>query len=208
MQPSVWNDFLQFVDNDKEKYHHINLSILRQSDVSVSDKDVITIHCHNQGVKIYLTNRAPFISAALTEFNGKTYVIDVVFDVAKQKKGKQEAPLLEFKPSIGDVFAKAGLNPKYSFNNFAVSTSNQVAYAASQAVSQSPGTAYNPLFLYGGVGVGKTHLAQAIVRYILEKTQRKKRSFVLATSLQMSLSSRLEKKAAPNSETSTESFLY
>jgi chromosomal replication initiator protein len=95
----------------------------------------------------------------------------------KQKRTKQEAPLLEFKPSVSDAFTKAGLNPKYAFENFAVSSSNQVAYAAAQAVSQSPGTAYNPLFLYGGVGVGKTHLAQAIVRYILEKDSEKKAFF-------------------------------
>ncbi len=57
---------------------------------------------------------------------------------------------------------KAGLRPDYSFETFAVSTTNEMAHAAASAVSQNPGTAYNPLFLYGGVGVGKTHLMHAI----------------------------------------------
>lgn len=64
---------------------------------------------------------------------------------------------------------KAGLREDYTFDTFAVSTSNEMAHAAAVAVSQNPGKAYNPLFLYGGVGVGKTHLMQAIGNNILRK---------------------------------------
>src|SRR5690606_16471910 len=54
------------------------------------------------------------------------------------------------------------LNPRYVFDNFIVGSSNELAYTACQAVSKMPGTKYNPLFIYGGVGLGKTHLIQAV----------------------------------------------
>jgi chromosomal replication initiator protein len=57
---------------------------------------------------------------------------------------------------------RQGINERYTFDNFVVGGSNELAFAACQAISQQPGTKYNPLFLYGGVGIGKTHLMQAV----------------------------------------------
>lgn len=73
-------------------------------------------------------------------------------------------------------FAKKRVNlrPDFTFENFCVSSSNEVAYAAATAVARSPGDTYNPLFLYGGVGVGKTHLMQAIAHRIIEKNPKTK----------------------------------
>ena len=79
-------------------------------------------------------------------------------------------PIQQFQEQIfHNALHKAGLREDYTFETFAVSTSNEMAHAGAMAVSQNPGKAYNPLFLYGGVGVGKTHLMQAIGNNILRK---------------------------------------
>ena len=71
----------------------------------------------------------------------------------------------EKKYSIADFY----LNPKYTFDSFVIGESNRFAYAACQAVADKPGMSYNPLFIYGGVGLGKTHLVHAIGQQILQK---------------------------------------
>lgn len=66
--------------------------------------------------------------------------------------------------------ARGNLNPRYTFDNFIVGSSNDLAYSASQAVAANPGVKYNPIYFYGGVGLGKTHLMQAIGNEILKNT--------------------------------------
>ena len=77
------------------------------------------------------------------------------------------------KKKTKSIAEKAGLNPKYTFDTFVVGGNNNFAHAASLAVAESPGEVYNPLFLYGGVGLGKTHLMHSIAHFILTDNPKK-----------------------------------
>ncbi len=79
-----------------------------------------------------------------------------------------DLPLFETKP-VNDGWKTARLKPESTFDSYAVGGSNQMAYAAATAVAKRPGSAYNPLFIYGGVGVGKTHLMMAIGHTLLSR---------------------------------------
>lgn len=79
-----------------------------------------------------------------------------------------QAPSLSLSTSTGGASGTGNLNPRYTFDNFIVGSSNDLAYTASQAVAANPGVKYNPLYLYGGVGLGKTHLMQAVGNEIMK----------------------------------------
>jgi chromosomal replication initiator protein len=88
----------------------------------------------------------------------------------------------------------SNLNPRYTFETFVVGSSNDFAHAACQAVAKSPGTKYNPLFIYGGVGLGKTHLMQAVGNEILRRDPRKRIEYVTIEGFTMSLLIRFQRK--------------
>jgi len=99
---------------------------------------------------------------------------EVIPEKEKEKEGAKE--------NKSRLFASFNLNPRYTFDSFVVGNSNRFAHAASLAVAQNPGKTYNPLFLYGGVGLGKTHLMHAIGHFVKSLKQEKK--VVYATSEQ------------------------
>ena len=80
--------------------------------------------------------------------------------------------------SLNSLIIKAGLNPKYTFETFVVGDNNNFAHAASLAVAESPGDTYNALFIYGGAGLGKTHLMHSIAHYIIEHNENSKVLYV------------------------------
>lgn len=168
---SIWNGFLVDLENNKGQVPVLYSILKHVKPVELKD-DKIILACENQGAKIFLEQRKGQVEGVLFQHLKKRVSVD--FIMAPPHAKKVESPLLSFEPTVEDLFTRAGLNKKYGFDNFAVSGTNQVAYAAAQAVVNNPGSAYNPLFLHGGVGVGKTHLAQAIAKKILEKDRDKK----------------------------------
>ncbi|MBI5465258.1 chromosomal replication initiator protein DnaA [Candidatus Gottesmanbacteria bacterium] len=134
------------------------------------ENEVATIGCPNPLIqKMIETRYYSLLKNILDKHTSSNN--SLLFTIKKLEETKKEAgPLFEERESLPEAAHRAHLRPDFTFENFAVSSSNQVAYAAAQAVVKNPGSAYNPLFLYGGVGVGKTHLMQAIGQAILKKS--------------------------------------
>lgn len=139
------------------------------------DRCIADIGCTSAFVRSTVETRyLGLIQDALSKsLNKKCDVIFSIREGSKKTTNNLPSPLFDLKEEddkgVNEALAKSHIRPGFTFDNFAVSSSNQMAWAAAQAVNKDPGSAYNPLFLWGGVGVGKTHLAMAIAHEIIKK---------------------------------------
>lgn len=148
------------------------LTFFRKTKLISLEGKIAKISCPNPMVINMIEKRYYSLLKSLVDKYLKKSVVFEFF-VEKKKAKKEIGPLFSYQktvslPSQERVF----LRPDFTFETLAVSSLNQMAYAAATAVAESPGKAYNPLFLYGGVGVGKTHLMQAIGHKLLAKGKR------------------------------------
>lgn len=125
----------------------------------------------NQFTKEWLFNKYhKFILKHLRQFSESVRSVEYVVCREEQKQKIQEKkptfPINELPLSEYYVDSESNLNPKYTFENFVVGPFNELAFAASQAIIEKPGMVYNPLFIYGNTGHGKTHLIQAMGNYV------------------------------------------
>lgn len=119
-----------------------------------------------------------FFQVTITEMYDHVYDIKFILekDAVPLSSQKMEIPVQNY--NFNTSYEQANLNPKYKFDTFVVGNNNKFAHSASLAVAESPGQTYNPLYLYGGPGLGKTHLMHSIGHFILEQIPDKKVLYV------------------------------
>ncbi len=140
------------------------------------DKDCLYIKVPNSYFRDWLSfHYNSIINECSQELFGRTFEIKYIFD-------ETPSPFIRNSPEqrraqYGSLL-NPNLNPNYTFDNFVVGACNQFAHAAALAVAKNPAKAYNPLYIYGGAGLGKTHLMNAIGHYVLNRSQKLKILYV------------------------------
>jgi chromosomal replication initiator protein len=153
---NLWDQVLEKVEK-KLNRHSFATWFRPTSFVDLSDSALV-VRVPNAQFKDWLTkNYRGVLSEALAELQRPD--MQVVFEAEPE-------PVAPPPAAPGERDGLTSLNPKYTFESFVVGASNQFAHAAARAVAEIPSKSYNPLFLYGGVGLGKTHLMHAIGHYI------------------------------------------
>lgn len=157
-----------------------------QTKLAQIQDDKVQIFVPSAFIKNQMTSRYNLIlKDIIVQVTGKVLDIEYIIDSSKfEKKSAEQAAEGEEEPD--DFFKLTSpsspttitLNPKYTLQNFVVGLTNNLAYAAAQAIVQNPGISYNPLFIYGPSGVGKTHLMQGIGNALIQKNPRTKIIFV------------------------------
>ena len=169
------------------------------------DNGLITISVPNQFYrKCLIENYRELIENTLKAVSDKPILVDFCIGSKKptQTEQKNQSPIIVEEPQsveqnlVIQSCAKT-LNSKYNFSNFIVGSSNQFAHAAALAVANNPTIAYNPLFIYGSVGLGKTHLLHAIGNYICQHNPDSKVLYISAESFTVDLIESIKKDKMP-----------
>ena len=162
-----WDEILETVKTEHELSDVSFKTWLKPLTIHSIDDQVVTILVPSQQVGLnYISKKYALpLKVAISELTGSDYDIKFVLPEDIQNVEKEVPVSTNYNTSMD----RANLNPKYTFDTFVVGSNNKFAHAASLAVAESPGEIYNPLFLYGGVGLGKTHLMHSVAHFILER---------------------------------------
>ena len=180
----LWQSALAEIEFSLSKANFITW--FRNTSIASKKDGVVLISTPNAFIKEWLESK--YCMLILKTLRGKSGDIKEVKFAIKPQAGDQEKRSSKKKEQISTVFIdhqinlnetlipdkETNLNPKYTFDSFIVGSSNQLAHATAISVSKNLGTTYNPLFIYGGVGLGKTHLLQAIGNEILKENPKHK----------------------------------
>ena len=172
----LWQKFL---DNIKDEITDISFNIWFNEDdtqlYSFKD-DVATITVNQDFIKKHLEdNYMDIMAEAMFKVTNSNVTINIILEkdvAALEEEKKKQLKLINDTEFVNQSSDNANLNTNYTFESFIVGNSNKFAYKAARVVAESPGT-YNPLFLYGESGVGKTHLMHAIGNYLIQNTDKK-----------------------------------
>src|SRR5436190_10548492 len=178
METSIWDQILCRIET---KVNRHSFSTWFKPTAFVADGGrSITVRVPNTLFKDWLTKHySVVLSEALAEVRrAETSLVFVAEPGAAlpppDEPSSVEADVVEVAPEQ----APAGLNPRYTFDAFIVGPSNQFAHAACRAVAEAPSRSYNPLFIYGGVGLGKTHLMHAVGQFVLQHDANLKLTYI------------------------------
>ncbi|HAT4284651.1 TPA: chromosomal replication initiator protein DnaA [Clostridium perfringens] len=180
---NLWEQALNIIKGEISEIS-FNTWIKSCTPISISD-NLLKLSVPNEFTKGILDTRyKDLLIQALKIVTSRKFKIE--FYLESDLEENEEKQKEEKKENTNDVDGSivvsdemsATLNPKYTFQSFVIGNSNRFAHAASLAVAESPAKAYNPLFIYGGVGLGKTHLMHAIGHYILQENPKAKVVYV------------------------------
>jgi chromosomal replication initiator protein len=181
---NLWDEILARVETKVNR--HSFYTWFKPTTFIAEDNIAVTVRVPNPLFKDWLTKHyAGVITEAMGELKKPglqvNFVSESTGDAPPFPLSVEEAAALDVsEPAVPAEPGPAGLNPRYTFDTFIVGSSNQFAHAACRAVGEAPSRSYNPLFIYGGVGLGKTHLMHAIGQYVLRHDRNLKLTYISA----------------------------